>query len=87
MLAIAGCSSHFERGRQAFNSGNYMKSFPEIRQAAKEGKVEAQYALGYMYYYGNGVNENKRLAKYWISKSAKQGYKPAQQALSLITNS
>lgn len=84
LVLLVGCSSHLARGKAAFKSGNYQRSYTELREAAKNGEVEAQYALGYMYYYGNGVNESKRLAEYWISKAAKQGHRPAQQALSLI---
>lgn len=84
VMALTGCASHIERGRGYYMQHHYKEAFPDLLQAAKEGKPEAQYAVGYMYFYGNGVNENRQLATYWISKAADSGYSPAQQALSLM---
>jgi DamX protein len=59
-------------------------SLPEIKKAAKAGDPDAQYALGYMYYYGRGVNQNLSLAKQWIKKAAAQGQEQAMQAEKIL---
>jgi TPR repeat protein len=37
--------------------------------------------LGLLYECGDGTKPNKRLAKLWLNKAAKQGYKSAKEAL------
>lgn len=44
---------------------------------AIQGDEEAQYALGQMYYFGNGVDKNYTEAKKWYKKAAEQGYSDA----------
>lgn len=59
-------------------------SFNQVEQAAERGDPDAQYALGYMYYYGQGVPKDDVTAKVWIEKAAAQGQPQAQKALDLI---
>ena len=40
---------------------------------AEEGHSEAQYKLGMMYEKGLGLRKNKREARTWLKKTAKQG--------------
>ena len=52
-----------------------------IRQAAAQGDAEAQYQLGDIYYYGEGVSKNYTRAVEWYRKSANQGNAIAQNNL------
>ncbi|MDF3054233.1 MAG: hypothetical protein K0Q74_140 [Gammaproteobacteria bacterium] len=57
----------------------------QLRQAAEAGDPDAQYALGYMYYYGsNGVSQDTRQAMNWIKRASVQGQKQATKALALM---
>jgi septal ring-binding cell division protein DamX len=67
-----------------FDQGNYDAAFVDIRVPAQNGDPQAQYALGYMYYYGKGTVQNTALGKYWIQKSANNGDPNAQQAYQMI---
>ena len=49
-----------------------------LRKSAAQGNEYGQLGLGHMYYYGNGVEENKREAFKLYSKSAEQGNATAQ---------
>ena len=51
---------------------------------AARGNANAQYTLGYRYYYGIGVEENISLARYWFSEAAKNNQPMAAQALNDI---
>lgn len=70
------------RDPSAFSSEQF--SFDQIRQAAEAGDPDAQYALGYMYYYGKGITKNNVAAKEWIHKAANQGQAQAVQAEKLL---
>ena len=53
----------------------------QLRQGAKQGNAEAQYALGRAYGEGQGVAEDDREAVKWYRKAAKQGHPEAQYGL------
>ncbi len=62
-------------------------TYDQIRSAASGGDADAQYALGYLYFYGkNGAPKDAALAKIWIEKAAKQKQVQAVKALALINN-
>lgn len=44
---------------------------------AKQGNAEAQFKIGEMYESGIGVGQNKREARYWLTRSSNQGYQIA----------
>ncbi|MFT3742057.1 MAG: SPOR domain-containing protein [Gammaproteobacteria bacterium] len=56
----------------------------QLQQAATAGDPNAQYALGYMYYYGKNVQQDTTSALNWIRRAAVQGQQQAIQALSLL---
>lgn len=58
----------------------------EVRKAAEAGDPDAQYALGYMYYYGKGVPQNKALGESWINKSAAAGQPQAIEAQKILAS-
>lgn len=82
---MMGChsmsSNSLEEGKQQFKEGHYSKAYNELLPLAARGNADAQYAVGYMYYYGKGVDENKQLAKHWLTKAANQGQPNAVKAL------
>lgn len=88
-LGITGCSSiksceDYQAAKVNFAEGNYKKSFRFLLPLAAECQPRAQYAIGYMYYYGYGVPRDEEAGFYWIKAAAKQCYQPAIDALALI---
>lgn len=59
-------------------------SFDQVQQAAINGDPDAEYALGYMYYYGKGVTRDAQAATMWIQKAAVQGQPQAIKAARLL---
>ncbi len=86
LAACAGprMAQDFQAGKASFQSGDYKQAFRQLLPLAVDGKAEAQYAVGYMYYYGYGVSEDTESGLFWIKKSADQNYLPAVRALELI---
>ena len=78
--------SLFELGLNYLNGRNdslgiYMnkeKGIALIRRSAEQGYTEAQYVLGFSYYFGEGVLQDYTQAVYWWRKAAEQGYTDAQ---------
>lgn len=63
---------------------SYNMSIDQIKEAAQAGDVDAQYALGYSYYYGKGVPQDQQTAIFWIRKAAAAGQAQAVKALVLL---
>ena len=52
-----------------------------FKGAAKQGHMDAQYELGFMYANGSGTNKNLPEAAQWMEKAAAQGHDEAKQWL------
>jgi len=64
----------------------YDCSVSRIQTAAENGDADAQYALGYMYYYGIDTVKDQQTAALWIKRAAEQGQPLAKKAWSLINS-
>jgi TPR repeat protein len=53
----------------------------ELSSMAKQGQVEAQFALAEAYYFANGIEKNLHQALFWYERAAQQGHPRAQRAL------
>jgi len=73
-----------QKGKMSFASGDYHAAFHELLPLASEGNVDAEYAVGYMYYYGYGVTRDCESGIFWMKKAADKGNLPAIKALSMI---
>lgn len=88
-IFLVGCAmnqdpSKFAEGVKSFQVQNYRQAFIRLMPFARSGNPEAQYAIGYMYYYGQGVVENRTKAWYWITSAAKSGSADANKAVHLL---
>ena len=54
------------------------------RKAAEQGFAQAQYNLGVMYYFGEGVSVNSIKAYMWWSLAMEQGNESAAKNLNII---
>ena len=79
-IAIA---ADFNKGLQAYNSGDFKTALAEWTPLAEQGNAQAQYNLGLMYRNGRGVPENDKTAVKWYTLAAEQGDADAQYNLAL----
>ncbi len=95
-LILAGCATAPQDGgaapeiaeaRQAWLAGDFDRAFPALHDAAAAGQPRAQYAVGYMYYYGQGVPEDTDKALAWIRRAAESGDALAVEALGRLAGS
>lgn len=89
-VALLGCSSNkaketpLSQAETAYAAGQYEKAAVQLLPLAKAGDPQAQYTLGYMYYYGQGVKRDRTQGYFWMQQSAKAGNKSALRALELL---
>jgi S1-C subfamily serine protease len=77
----------YDSGLAAFNEGDYQAAFREWEPLAQSGEVDAQFALGYLYEYGEGVTQSYRQAAYWYGKAADAGDADAAVAMGYLYES
>jgi TPR repeat protein len=87
MSLILGCASqaNFQEGITSFRSQDYRRAFILLKPEAEKGQRDAEYAIGYMYYYGQGVVENRKEAWVWINRAAVAGQPEAIIAAKILT--
>ncbi|MCC5792883.1 MAG: sel1 repeat family protein [Legionellaceae bacterium] len=85
-LSLTACFNrlNLREGIISFQHQDYRQAFIRLMPEAEKGQPDAQYAVGYMYYYGQGVVEDRQKAVYWISLAAKNGQPDANKAMSLL---
>lgn len=86
---LSGCMGgvsrmNFSEGIHSFQVQDYRQAFIRLMPEAKAGNPDAQYAIGYMYYYGQGVVEDRKKAWYWITCAAKAGQPDAIKAAQIL---
>lgn len=83
--ACIGSRMNFSEGVKSFQVQDYRQAFIRLMPEAKAGNPDAQYAVGYMYYYAQGVTEDRTKASYWIHCAAKAGQADAIQAVQILS--
>jgi TPR repeat protein len=74
----------FLQAKRLFAEQNYNEAARLLLPLARQGHLEAQYAVGYMYHYGYGLPRNEKESTRWITLAAARGNAKAKQALQLI---
>jgi len=67
-----------KKGYDFYKKRLYIEAFPYFKKSAEQGHADAQFTLGYMYEYGQGVDQDYKQAVYWYRKLAEQGDADAQ---------
>ena len=76
--------ANFQDGVNAIEKGDYKTAFIIFEDLASKGDIEAQFALGLMYYNGKGVRQDYKKAIEWYEKAANQGNTKAQFNLGIM---
>lgn len=75
----------FEKGLDAYDSGDFATAMGEWLPLAEQGNGEAQYSLGFMYEQGKGVAQDYAEAVRWYRLAAEQGHTWAQYTLGFMS--
>ena len=68
-VLVSSASADLSESFRAYLNGDEK---PLKRLASEQGDVDAQFYLGEMYYYGQGVKKDSREAVKWYTKAAQQ---------------
>ena len=71
----------FQAGVDAYESGYYATALKEWKPLAEQGDAKAQVLLGFMYGFGQGVNQDYKGGFRWFKLAAEQGNSGAHSAL------
>ena len=77
----------FNQAKALFLNQQYAQAANTLLLLAKEGHIDAQYTIGYMYHYGYGVPRNKKESIRWITAAAARNHPQAEKALAKINAS
>lgn len=77
-------SQEVQQGKLYFEAGNFKKAMHALLPPAVAGNPRAQYAIGYMYYYGYGAHQDDESGLFWMSRAADNHYPPAIKAVNQI---
>ncbi len=80
---MAPARADLQDGVAAYERGDYATALREWRPFARQGDADAQFNLGIMYYFGQGVLQDYAEAVKWYRLAAEQGYADAQNNLGL----
>lgn len=90
LLVVAACdraetsrAAEAEAGHTAFRDRDFDEAFEILLPLAKDGDVEAQFEVGFMYVHGRGVDRDFDTAMHWLTLAADQGHPQAQYHLAL----
>lgn len=92
LLSLSACGSSpqvktglsVDAGASAYKSENYQDAYDILLPHAEASSAEAQYAVGYLLFYGRGVPQDKTMAIDWFKKAAGNGDLKAIDALAIL---
>tara|TARA_E500000178_G_scaffold352135_1_gene414867 strand:- start:408 stop:1046 length:639 start_codon:yes stop_codon:yes gene_type:complete len=68
-------------GMKAYQAGDYLKALSIWEPEAIQGNATAQFNIGYMHEFGEGVTQSHEIAAKWYELAADQGDARAQHSL------
>ncbi|MCE3237734.1 MAG: hypothetical protein K0R24_715 [Gammaproteobacteria bacterium] len=87
-LLLPSCATstaqQLQNGEASFIAGDFKSAFHQLLPLAAEGIPQAEYGVGYMYYYGYGITRDSESGLFWMNKAAHAQYAPAVRALAAI---
>ena len=75
---------YYDIAQELYELKKYHQVYKIARKLSAENHYKAQYLLGYLLFYGQGVPQNKKVGIKWLTLSANSGYRPAIEALVMI---
>ena len=75
---VSVAQADFADGLLAYKQTDFATAFKEFKSLAEQGSADAQWYLGRMYVFGQGIPEDYKKAVKWTRKAADQGHARAQ---------
>ena len=78
LLVARPLRADFSDGQEAYDRGDYEKALKEWCPLGTAGDADAQNNIGWMYFTGEGVPQDRGLARQWFRFAAERGHAGAQ---------
>src|SRR6478736_6798225 len=82
--AAGAAAASIEEAKSVYDRGDYTQAARLFAPLAEQGHAAAQFNLGVMYRYGEGVPKEAQEAAKWYRKAAEQGHAAAQNNLGVM---
>ncbi len=79
-----GTGNELEEGALAAIKGDYATALNKFRPLAEQGNTEAQFSMGTLYDFGQGVPQDYKEAMRWYGLAAEKEYAQAQHHLGMM---
>jgi len=76
--ALAGVAERYEDGLAAYQKNDFQRSLKALRPLADKGDARAQYLMGRIYQFGQGVKADRGEAYYWYKRAEAKGHLEAK---------
>lgn len=73
LASAAPAKAGYPEAIAAYDAGDYKVAYAELTKLAESGHANAEFLLGAMYFYGNGVARDNAVAAIWFHKAAIKG--------------
>ena len=83
-VAVGAMAAPIDDGLAAFEAEQYEAALEILRPLAEAGNIEAAYAVGVIYDFGRGVNQDDMAAGIWYRIAAEQGMPEAQLGMAVL---
>jgi uncharacterized protein len=84
MIVVPVYANDFQEGLDAIHEMSYEKALKKLIPLAEHGHPVAQYNIGVMHEWGNGVPQDNANALKWYKRSAERSNKDAQNNLGAL---
>lgn len=84
ILASNSWGADFNKGQDAYSSGDYQTAIEEWQPLAEAGEADAQFGMGLLYANGFGVSLDDAQALKWYLSAAEQNHADAQCSLGVM---
>ena len=82
--SLIAWGSDYQKGLEAAKEGDFAAAYDLWRPLAERGDANAQFSLGNMYQFGDGVVKDHKIAARWYKRAAIQGVAKAQYNLGFL---
>ncbi|MEJ2454277.1 MAG: tetratricopeptide repeat protein [Candidatus Thiodiazotropha sp.] len=87
LLSGSLCAASYDEAMSALADGNYRMAYRDFKALAEEGDAEAQYRLGMLLLFGQGVKQRVAEGLEWLKRAADNGSYLAANELAQIYTS
>ena len=69
MLTATASANNYEKGKEAYDAGDYATALSILKPLAEAGNADAQLTLSWMYYFGRGVPQDDAEWTMWRDRA------------------